>query len=95
MNKKRILASLFFLIIYSGLSLAGYAGEPLPDQANIKTPSPENLSTAVLSGDSPKVVVPEMVYVFPDALENTKVIHDYVIQNKGTAMLDIIKVKPG
>ena len=48
-------------------------------------------------GDStfPKVHVPEGTYEFEPVVEGTNVIHDFVIQNKGTATLDITKVRPG
>ncbi|MBU1170443.1 MAG: OmpA family protein [Proteobacteria bacterium] len=56
-----------------------------------KDAPPEGLS----SGDSPKVLVPEMVHEFEGVLENTKVTYDYLIKNTGTATLDILSVKPG
>jgi hypothetical protein len=49
---------------------------------------------APLSGQ-PKIVVPEPTYKFEQVLEGAEVLHDFVIQNKGTAQLIIKKVKPG
>ncbi len=43
----------------------------------------------------PKIYIPEPTYKFEQVLEGTEVLHDFVIQNKGTAQLIIKKVKPG
>lgn len=43
----------------------------------------------------PKVRLPEPKYEFSDIVEGRPVVHDFVIQNKGNATLDIEKVKPG
>ncbi len=45
--------------------------------------------------DQPKIEIPEPTYKFEQVLEGTEVLHDFVVQNKGTAELIIKKVKPG
>ena len=45
--------------------------------------------------DSPSVVFPEPGYEFDDVFEGIDVVHDFVIQNKGTAALDVQKVSGG
>jgi hypothetical protein len=42
---------------------------------------------------SPSAFVPEPVYEFGQVVDGTKITHDYVIQNKGSAPLKIEKVK--
>ncbi len=43
----------------------------------------------------PELVIPEAVFEFKATLEDESVIHKFVVQNKGTAELAIIKVKSG
>lgn len=51
--------------------------------------------TAPPSGKHPKVTIPEKVHEFDEVLEDTKVIHDFVIKNTGEGTLNILKVNPG
>ena len=44
---------------------------------------------------APSVVFPETSYEFPAVLDGAKVVHEFVIQNKGTATLKVEKVKTG
>ena len=41
------------------------------------------------------VFFPETLYEFSPVLENTTVVHDFVIQNKGNAELKVDRVKTG
>ncbi len=41
------------------------------------------------------VFFPETSYEFAPVLEDTKVVHDFVIQNKGNAPLQVDRVKTG
>lgn len=43
----------------------------------------------------PVAYFPEPQYTFDQALEGTEVLHDFVIMNKGDAVLDVQKVKSG
>lgn len=43
----------------------------------------------------PVAVAPEPGFTFPTVVEGNEVIHDFVIQNKGNATLEIQKVKTG
>lgn len=43
----------------------------------------------------PLVVIPEQTYEFVPVVEGSMVTHDFIIQNKGTALLVIEKVKTG
>jgi len=58
-----------------------------------------SLSVAVCVGAekdaAPSVFFPETHYEFPPVLEDTEVVHDFVIQNKGNAMLNVDRVKTG
>ena len=44
---------------------------------------------------SPSAIFPETSYDFSPVLDGSKVVHDFVIQNKGTAILKVEKVKTG
>ncbi len=44
---------------------------------------------------APTAFLPETQYAFPRVLEGTEVLHDFIMQNKGTAPLDIKKVRTG
>ena len=45
--------------------------------------------------DLPKAVAPEPRFVFSTVVEGTVVSHDYVIENHGTAPLNILQVRTG
>jgi hypothetical protein len=45
--------------------------------------------------DSPSVVFPEPGFEFDAVFEGIEVVHDFVIQNEGTATLDVKKVSGG
>jgi hypothetical protein len=44
---------------------------------------------------APSVFFPETHYEFSPVLEDAKVVHDFVIQNKGNATLNVERVKTG
>ncbi len=44
---------------------------------------------------APSVFFPQTNYEFSPVLEDTTVVHDFVIQNKGTAVLNVDRVKTG
>ena len=44
---------------------------------------------------APSVFFPESHYEFSPVLEDSTVVHDFVIQNKGNAMLNVARVKTG
>lgn len=44
---------------------------------------------------APVAVVPEEKYDFKTVAEGVEIIHDFVVQNKGTADLEIQAVRPG
>ncbi|MFZ5571427.1 MAG: hypothetical protein ACOZF0_13585 [Thermodesulfobacteriota bacterium] len=46
-------------------------------------------------GPSPLVQLKEPVYKFEPVLEGKEILHDFIVQNKGTAELDILRVQPG
>lgn len=50
---------------------------------------------ATASKDAAMVHFPEKMHEFEPVVEGLKVTHDFVIQNKGTAVLQIQKVKTG
>jgi hypothetical protein len=57
------------------------------------------VSVAVCFGaeddSTPSVFFPETRFEFSPVLEDTKVVHDFVIQNKGNATLNVDRVKTG
>jgi hypothetical protein len=46
-------------------------------------------------GASPAVFVPEKVFEFPPVIDGAKVLHDFVVVNRGTAPLTIESVRTG
>lgn len=44
---------------------------------------------------SPTAFLPETQYAFSPVLEGTEVLHDFILQNKGTAPLEVKKVRTG
>lgn len=44
---------------------------------------------------TPTVFFPQTRYEFTPVLDGSKVVHDFAIQNKGTAMLNVERVKTG
>ena len=57
------------------------------------------LFTAVCAGaqdaSGPSVFFPQTQYEFSQVLDGDKVVHDFVIQNKGPAILKVERVKTG
>jgi hypothetical protein len=45
--------------------------------------------------ESPSAYLPEREYEFEPALEGTLIMHDFIIQNKGSMPLKIVRVNPG
>lgn len=43
----------------------------------------------------PVAVAPEPSHTFPTVVEGNEVVHDFIIQNKGSETLEIQKVKTG
>ncbi len=43
----------------------------------------------------PVVFFPQTLYEFSPVLEGAKVVHEFIVQNKGTATLNIERVKTG
>ncbi len=44
---------------------------------------------------APKAFLPQKRFTFPSAMDGAKVLHDFIVQNKGDAPLKITKVKTG
>ena len=44
---------------------------------------------------SPTAFLPKTQYAFPPVLEGAEVLHDFILQNNGTAPLEIKKVRTG
>lgn len=48
-----------------------------------------------ITRENPVAFLPEQIFEFEPVIEGNIVIHDFIIQNKGTALLVIHKVKTG
>lgn len=46
-------------------------------------------------GQLPKAYFPENIFTFDKILEGNEVIHDFIIENKGNAVLNVEKVRTG
>ena len=44
---------------------------------------------------SPRAFLPETQYAFPPVLDGAEVLHDFILQNRGTAPLEVKKVRTG
>lgn len=66
-------------LLLLGMFLCGPAG-----YADQSTDTPE-----------PAAFLPQAHYQFEPVVEGTKVVHDFVLQNQGTAPLEIIKLSSG
>ena len=66
-------------IFLMGLFLCG-----TPGNADQSTDTPE-----------PEAFLPQASYQFEAVAEGTKVVHDFILQNKGEASLEIIKISTG
>ncbi len=43
----------------------------------------------------PKAVINDPVFEFSSVVDGINITHDFIIHNRGTANLEIIKIKPG
>ena len=55
--------------------------------------SKDDKTAAKAATGTPLANAPEMTYTFKQVLEGTDVVHNFVIQNKGSAVLEIKEVK--
>ena len=78
------------LLLFSGGFCFGAADE----KAGEKTETAKQEITEDAK-DGPVVFAPEPVFTFESALDGDQVLHDFVIENKGTAELKIERVKTG
>lgn len=71
----------------------------IPSYADDKAAQPQTAQPASVPPVSPEkapaVFLPEEKYEFQPVAEGVEVVHDFVVQNKGTADLEILAVKPG
>ncbi len=44
---------------------------------------------------APSAYLPSATFTFEKVVEGKEILHDFIIENKGNAPLDITKVKPG
>jgi len=58
-------------------------------------PSVSEAPTPIADNAAPEAFVPQKHFAFPSTMDGTKVVHDFIIQNKGDAPLKITKVKTG
>jgi hypothetical protein len=73
-----------------GVAILGLlAFAPASPAADAKT------SPAAPAGEVPAVFFPQKSFEFPAVIEGIKVIHDFVVMNKGAGPLVIVNVKTG
>jgi hypothetical protein len=51
--------------------------------------------TSLSTGGSPDVFFPEKAFEFPPVIDGVKVVHDFVVANRGTEPLAIENVRTG
>ena len=68
--------------------------EPATEKDKTKDPAPaERVEILQVSLKLPLAHLPALRYEFAPVMEGRKVVHDFVVQNKGSALLEIQKVK--
>jgi hypothetical protein len=79
-----------------------WAGEPSatdqnppPIQNDQPAAVPGAAQTSAASSNLPLAHFPELAYSFQPVVEGTDVSHEFVVQNQGSAVLDITNVKTG
>ena len=60
------------------------------DAPTVSEPQTENADDT-----APEAFIPQKNFIFPSTMDGAKVLHDFIIQNKGDAPLKITKVKTG
>ena len=75
-----------WLVLFSGLMPAG---------AFADSQVPERTETSKTRDLFPVAVFPETEYPFEAVADGMEVLHDFIVQNTGTAELDIKEVKTG
>ncbi|UCF92325.1 MAG: hypothetical protein JSW39_29340 [Desulfobacterales bacterium] len=88
MKLKTFLASMMVLSFF-WLSGVSFGAQQEGDGGNPKSTPEKEI------GSLPVAYLPESRYEFSRVVDGTEVIHDFVIQNKGTGLLKIEKVKTG
>jgi hypothetical protein len=90
-----ILTAIFSILMSTSLSYADEKiAQPSPAAEKSVTPPPAP-GGEKQAEPSPLAVIPEDTYNFPMAMEGVTIIHDFTIQNKGNAELEVLAVKPG
>lgn len=82
MKTRTLLIVAMLLCLSPALLLAGESNSPAEQSADKATET-----------DAPKAVVVEKAFEFKEALEGDVVTHAYIIENRGTAPLDVINVR--
>ncbi len=54
-----------------------------------------SVPSAEAAPPQPRAFLPESLFEFPTAVEGTRVVHEFVLQNRGTAALEILDIKSG
>lgn len=86
MLRKLIMNWIVFFLIMSGCAYgAGVAEKAVSDAA---------VSSEALNG-TPELIVPEWYFNFGEVKEGTEYLHEFLIGNIGTRVLEIKKITPG
>ncbi len=94
MKKTFILLTAIFYVLSYPVTSECYKKENMENKGD-KNASPANQATGIETLKHPSVVLPENIYQFDKVLEGTVLNHEFIVQNKGEASLEIKKVKPG
>jgi len=84
--RSKILAAFVLLCL-----MLGCAHEP---RTSSRVSGPD-ASAAVGAAGTPALEVPEAQFDFGEVIEGESYVHDFVIRNRGTGVLEIEKVTPG
>jgi len=59
------------------------------------TPTEPEPRTENADDTAPEAFFPQKIFTFPSTMDGAKVLHEFIVQNKGGAPLKITKVKTG
>lgn len=83
---KIVLLCLAVILFLSGISLAGATNPEIKSKPEIKPKEDAAL---------PSLSFTKSDFVFSEVLEGSEILHEFTVQNKGTAILEIQKIRSG
>jgi hypothetical protein len=93
MMRFKFLMPILLVLLAMGIGTAAVAADS-PD-ASATGSAVSGGQTAENGTPAPAAFAPEAIYEFDPVLDGEEIVHDFVIQNRGNAELNITKVRTG